>query len=167
MVRTLGRCGSRMAETYDLEGVGNNAGGHELLSVVAAVHHERVGQTLDDGALSLAEALGSIAASSVGEVDRGADLDVVAVKSKLVIPILVEKDLLRAIGGWCGNSLARVFRDLQFFHPMQKLYPISNKPSDVSNRLLTHNHTISTQVFPRSRLIDTHVREMSRISTSS
>jgi hypothetical protein len=64
----------------DLEGVGNNAGSQELLSVVAAVHHDRVGQTLDDGALSLAETLGGIAASGVGDVDRGADLDVVAVK---------------------------------------------------------------------------------------
>lgn len=77
-------------ETYDLESVGDNAGSHELLSVVAAVHHERVGQTLDDGALSLAEALGGIAASGVGDVDRGADLNVVAVNSMLVIPVLAK-----------------------------------------------------------------------------
>ena len=64
----------------DLEGVGDNAGSQELLSVVATVHHDGVGQTLDDGALSLAETLGGIAASGVGDVDRGADLDVVAVK---------------------------------------------------------------------------------------
>lgn len=86
-------------ETYDLESVGNNAGGHELLSVVAAVHHERVGQTLDDGALGLAEALGGIAASSVGDVDRGADLDVVAVKIRLAIRVLAEYDPPCAIGG--------------------------------------------------------------------
>lgn len=65
-------------KTYDLEGVGNDADSEELLSAVTAVHHERVGQTLDDGALSLAETLGSIAASGVRDVDRRADLDVVA-----------------------------------------------------------------------------------------
>lgn len=65
--------------TYDLEGVGNNAHSLELLAVVAAVHHDGVGQTLNDGALSLAEALDGIAASGVRQVDRGADLDVVAV----------------------------------------------------------------------------------------
>lgn len=56
----------------------NDADSHELLSVVAAVHHEGVGQALDDGALSLAETLGGIATSGVRKVDRGADLDVVA-----------------------------------------------------------------------------------------
>lgn len=57
----------------------NNAHSQELLSVVTAVHHERVGETLDDGALSLAETLGGIATGGVGEVDGGADLDVIAV----------------------------------------------------------------------------------------
>jgi hypothetical protein len=59
--------------------VSDDADSEELLSVVAAVHHQRVGETLDDGALSLAETLGGIATGRVGEVDRGADLDVVAV----------------------------------------------------------------------------------------
>jgi hypothetical protein len=45
--------------------VGNNAHSHELLSVVAAVHHERVGEALDDGALRLPETLDSIAASGM------------------------------------------------------------------------------------------------------
>lgn len=70
----IGRSG-----TYDLESVSDNANSEELLSVVAAVHHEGVGETLDDGALSLAETLGGIATGRVGEVDGGADLDVVAV----------------------------------------------------------------------------------------
>jgi len=73
----------------DLEGVGDNAGSQELLSVVAAVHHDRVGQTLDDGTLSLAETLGGIAASGVGDVDRGADLDVVAVKTGSAFLVVV------------------------------------------------------------------------------
>lgn len=64
--------------TYDLESVGDNADSHELLSVVAAVHHERVGETLNDGALGLPESLDGISASRVRCVDRRADLDVVA-----------------------------------------------------------------------------------------
>lgn len=65
--------------TYDLEGVGHNADGLELLAAVATVHHERVGQTLDDGALGLAETLGGIAAGRVREVDGRTNLNVVAV----------------------------------------------------------------------------------------
>lgn len=131
-----------MVETYDLEGVGDNAGGHELLSVVAAVHHERVGQTLDDGALSLAEALGSIAAGSVGEVDRGADLDVVAVKSRLALPVLIDKtfcmqSVVGARTAWfahfeiCGFS----------FNAGKKSYAKSNEPLDMlKHRPRTQSH---------------------------
>jgi hypothetical protein len=72
LARDVGR------ETYDLKGVSDNADSHELLSVVAAVHHERVGQTLNDGALGLPEPLGGIAAGRVCGVDGRADLDVVA-----------------------------------------------------------------------------------------
>lgn len=56
-------CGSW--QTYDLEGVGDDAHSHELLSVVAAVHHERVGETLNDGALGLPESLDGISAGRV------------------------------------------------------------------------------------------------------
>jgi len=58
--------------------VGNDADGHDLLSVVAAVHHEGVGETLNDGALGLAESLLGVTTSRVGEVDGLTDLDVVA-----------------------------------------------------------------------------------------
>jgi hypothetical protein len=58
--------------------VGDDADGHDLLSVVAAVHHEGVGETLDDGALGLAESLLGVTTSRVGEVDGLTDLDVVA-----------------------------------------------------------------------------------------
>ena len=54
-----------MRETYDLAGVGNDADSHELLSVVTAVHHERVGKTLNDGALGLPEALDGITTGGV------------------------------------------------------------------------------------------------------
>jgi hypothetical protein len=69
-------------ETYDLKGVGNNANSHELLSVVAAVHHERVGETLDDRALCFPETLGGIATGGVRCVDGGADLDIIAIAKK-------------------------------------------------------------------------------------
>ena len=57
----------------------NDADSHELLAVVAAVHHEGICETLDDGAVGLPEALDGIAAGGVRDVDGGADLDVVAV----------------------------------------------------------------------------------------
>ena len=59
--------------------MGDDADGHELLAVVAAVHHERVGEALDDGALGLAEALGGISSGGVWKVDGLSDLDVVAI----------------------------------------------------------------------------------------
>jgi hypothetical protein len=52
----------------DLKGVLNDANSKELLTVVATVHHERVGQTLNDGALRLAESLLVVATSSVGQI---------------------------------------------------------------------------------------------------
>jgi hypothetical protein len=58
--------------------MGNDAHSHKLLSVVAAVHHEGVGETLDDGALRLPEPLDGISASRVRDVDGGSDLDVIA-----------------------------------------------------------------------------------------
>jgi hypothetical protein len=66
--------------SHNLKGVRNDADGHQLLAVVAAVHHQRVGEALNDGAVGLAEPLGSIATSGVREVDGRPDLDVVAVK---------------------------------------------------------------------------------------
>lgn len=82
----------------------NNADSQDLLSVVATVHHDRIGQSaqivlttyvlplcdqaqgaggfrlpLNDGALCLAETLSSISASGVREVDRRTDLDIIAV----------------------------------------------------------------------------------------
>ena len=64
--------------TYDLESVVYDSYSHEFLAVVAPVHHQGVGQALDDGALGFAEALHGVAACGVGDVDGGADLDVIA-----------------------------------------------------------------------------------------
>lgn len=76
--------GLRVGWTYDLEGVGNDADGHQLLAVVAAVGHQGVGQTLDDGAVGLAEPLDGISAGRVRQVDGVADLDVVAAKPNML-----------------------------------------------------------------------------------
>ena len=52
--------------TYNLKGVGDNADSHELLAVVTAVHHQRIGETLNDGTLGLAETFGSVSAGRGG-----------------------------------------------------------------------------------------------------
>ena len=49
----------------DLKSVLHNTHGHDLLSIVASVHHEGAGQTLYNGALGLAETLDLIASSRV------------------------------------------------------------------------------------------------------
>ena len=68
--------------------MGNDADSHELLSVVAAVHHQRVGEPLDDGALRLAEPLHRVSTGGVRDVDWLADLDVVTVSCLLVSNVL-------------------------------------------------------------------------------
>jgi hypothetical protein len=78
-------------KTHDLESVGNNADGHELLSVVAAVHHQRVGETLDDGALGLPEALDGITTGRVRDVDGRPDLDVIAKEDMLALVSLLRR----------------------------------------------------------------------------
>lgn len=63
--------------------MGDDTDSHELFTVVATVHHEGVGETLDDGALGLSEALDGISASRVRDVDGSSDLDVVAIQSQV------------------------------------------------------------------------------------
>ena len=53
----------------DFKGMLQNPDGHQFLSVVPAVHHQRVGDTLNNGALGLAESFGGISASTVWQVD--------------------------------------------------------------------------------------------------
>lgn len=61
--------------------MGDDTDSHELFTVVATIHHEGVGETLDDGALGLSESLDGISASRVRDVHGCADLDVIAVPS--------------------------------------------------------------------------------------
>ncbi len=46
---------------YDFKSVCNNSDSHELLAVVAAIHHKGVGKALNDRTLCLAESLDGIA----------------------------------------------------------------------------------------------------------
>lgn len=64
------KCGAYLSgqQVDDLEGMLDDAHGHQLLAIVAAVHHHGVGQTLHDGALGLAETLGGITSSRVWQV---------------------------------------------------------------------------------------------------
>jgi hypothetical protein len=54
----------------DLESVFHNTNGHQLLTVVASFHHERVCQTLDNWALSLTETLGCETSGRVRKITR-------------------------------------------------------------------------------------------------
>lgn len=93
----------------DLEGVGNNSDSHELLSVVAAVHHERVGQSLNDGAVGLSESLGGISASSVGDVDGVSQGNVVSqgdvADLDIVVPLVEELDVANLLDNVLGEHL--------------------------------------------------------------
>lgn len=51
--------------TYDFKGMGDDSDSHELLAVVAAVHHEGICEALNDWALCLSEAFDGIAAGGV------------------------------------------------------------------------------------------------------
>ena len=51
----------------DFEAVLDDADSQELLAVVPSVHHQGVDQTLNDGALSLAEPLAGVPTSGVGQ----------------------------------------------------------------------------------------------------
>jgi hypothetical protein len=70
-------------EVDDVKGVLDNTDCHQLFTVVAAVHHERVCEPFDDRALGFAETFRGIAACCVREIDGGADLDVVAARCQL------------------------------------------------------------------------------------
>lgn len=70
---------------YYFEGVGNYPNSHELLSIVATIHHQRIGQALDDGAIRFSEPLDGIAPSGVGDVDRIPDLDVITVVQRFLL----------------------------------------------------------------------------------
>lgn len=72
----------------DLQSVLDDSDGLQLLTVVSTVHHQGVGQSLDDWALGLSESLGSVSAGSVGNEHWLSDLDVVNEGNVLDLNIL-------------------------------------------------------------------------------
>lgn len=52
----------------DFHSMLDNTNSHELFSIVSPVHHQRVGQSLDNGALCLPETLDLVPTSSMGHV---------------------------------------------------------------------------------------------------
>merc|ERR1719468_1309273 len=99
-------------QVNDFEAVLDNSNSHQLLTVVAAVHHKAVNHTLNNGALGLLEPLGSIPSGGVGKVTCSLlfDGNVIVERHVLDVHILgapsVEKlDLNRFSNEWCGRSL--------------------------------------------------------------
>lgn len=80
VAQNLDGVGSRQ-QVHDLEGVAHDTHCHQLLTVVAAVHHERVGHALDNWALRLAERLLLVASCSVREV-------------LLVLSLVIDRDVV-------------------------------------------------------------------------
>ena len=69
---------------HDFKRVSDYADSHKLLSVVASIHHEGVGETLNNWAIGLAKAFDRIASGGVRYVDGGTYLNVVAIREYLV-----------------------------------------------------------------------------------
>lgn len=80
-----------ICNTYDLKRVRNDSDSHELLAVVATVHHQGVRQSLDDRALSLSESLCGITTGRVRKVDGSSDLDVIAANVILAFPPVINQ----------------------------------------------------------------------------
>jgi len=108
-------------DVNDLKGVGHDADGLEFFTVVATVHHEGAGETLNDGALSLSEALDGISTSRVRDVDWCADLDVIGQRdipnlNILVAPLVEQLDAANLVGDLFGeNSIVAGALNLDLF----------------------------------------------------
>ena len=74
----------RKKETYDFKSMSNDPDSHEFLAVVSSVHHQGVCQSLDDRALGFPESFCGVSAGGVGDVDWGADLDVISISESKV-----------------------------------------------------------------------------------
>ena len=98
-------------EVDDLEGMLDNAHCHELLAVVAAMHHHGAHQALNDGAQSLAEASHLVSALSVGkeQLSRFADGNVVHQTQVRQHHILVGPQSRAVVRGWHSGFI--IFSD--------------------------------------------------------
>lgn len=71
-----------LGSTYNLKRMCDDSDSHQLLSVIATVHHEGVGEAFDNWALRLSESLRRISTCAVGDIDWSADLDIIAVDAQ-------------------------------------------------------------------------------------
>lgn len=90
--------------------MGNDTDSHELLSVVATVHHQGVGETLDDWAVSLSESLLRISTGGVRDIDWCSDLDVIAVEKYLALVL-------------CSSYNSPHFKMLSNIFPLDSFFP--------------------------------------------
>jgi len=97
-------------DVNNLECVCDDAYSHELLSVVATVHHEGVGEAFDDRALGFSESLDSITTGGVRDVDGGADLNVIGQGDIsdldiLITPLIEQLDAANLGRDFLGENL--------------------------------------------------------------
>ena len=83
-----GREREKKRETYNLKSMCHDPHSHKFLAVVPPVHHQGICQSLDDGTLCFAEAFRGVAAGGVGDVDGGADLNVISMREKSVVSFM-------------------------------------------------------------------------------
>lgn len=137
-------------EVDDLESVLNNSDGHDLLTVVSAVHHEamtclvwprhrsprrgdsRVNESLDNGHSALGELLLGVSTGSVGNVDGVVDVDIV-----------LEGDVLDLDAGVLSALTLMVLPGSCCMHFL--VFPSSSSSQSCTDR--THSFTIVKILF--------------------
>lgn len=130
--------------TYDLESVGDNSDSLELLSVVAAVLHERVGQSLNDGAVGLAESLGGPSTSGVGDVDGVAQGDVVTVGSDLLaMPASSPSAWFLAVD---SNVRQGDVADLDIVVPLVEQLDVANLLNDILGKDVVESRALNLDI---------------------
>lgn len=154
----------------------DDAHGHEFLAVVSAVHHQGVGQSLDDGALGLAEPLHRVSSRRVRDVDRRPNLNVITKKF-----LFLRDQLSHFSTSSCKNQklsffmpppplvcLSACLESCNWYQPLPtgEMFPF---PSAESIRSAPSNNRLKREKAKREKKIKppTHVKEISRTSTSS
>lgn len=91
-------------EVDNLEAMLDDANSHDLLTVVAPVHHERADETLDDRALCLPEALRVVTTSGMRQVDGIllVDRDVIS-EAEVLDAHILERPSVEQLNFSCGS----------------------------------------------------------------
>ena len=122
---------------YDFKGLLDCADSHLLLTIVAAVHHETVGETLDNGAVDLLEALLLILSGGMGNKDLGFDMpnleilvqrDVFAL-DVLIAPFSKELGFSRVLENFVLNFLDFFFYYIGIKNDFAYQHPTPSRPS--------------------------------------